>query len=209
MHYLTALEKRYSVKKFDPEYHIPEEKLSNILLAGKLAVSSLGMQPYRAVILCDKDHLAHIRSSFYNPVQIDSCSVMMIIIVRNDLTESYTDNYFSHISTVRETHPSALEKFRLSLLGYLKGKSDTELTAWATHQAYIFLSNLIFAAALEEIDTCPLEGFDKKAMHSLLNLRETEDAAVCLALGKRNTEDPASALKKVRKPEHLLYTHGL
>ena len=43
MHYLEALSRRYSVKKFNHQI-IPQETLHNILESGKLSASSLGLQ---------------------------------------------------------------------------------------------------------------------------------------------------------------------
>ena len=45
MNYLEALSRRYSVKKFNPELIIQQETLLNILEAGKLSASSMGLQP--------------------------------------------------------------------------------------------------------------------------------------------------------------------
>ncbi|RZJ30417.1 MAG: NAD(P)H-dependent oxidoreductase, partial [Chryseobacterium sp.] len=49
MNYLDALNWRYSVKKFDGN-KIPPDKLTSILEAGRLSVSSLGLQPYHLLV---------------------------------------------------------------------------------------------------------------------------------------------------------------
>lgn len=51
MNYLEALSRRYSVKKFNPDLIIPQETLFNILESGKLAASSLGLQPYKILVV--------------------------------------------------------------------------------------------------------------------------------------------------------------
>ena len=51
MTYIEALQKRYSVKKFDKEKIVSQEKLKNILEAGRLSVSSLGLQPYQIIVV--------------------------------------------------------------------------------------------------------------------------------------------------------------
>jgi len=50
MNYLEALNRRYSVKKFDTERQVAPEVLHNILQAGKLSASSLGLQPYKIYV---------------------------------------------------------------------------------------------------------------------------------------------------------------
>jgi nitroreductase len=50
MNYLEALSRRYSVKKFNHQI-IPQETLHNILESGKLSASSLGLQPYKILVV--------------------------------------------------------------------------------------------------------------------------------------------------------------
>lgn len=54
MNYLEALSRRYSVKKFNGEI-IPRETLHNILESGKLSASSLGLQPYKILVVESND----------------------------------------------------------------------------------------------------------------------------------------------------------
>ena len=51
MNYIEALQKRYSVKKFNKEKKISTEVLRNILAAGQLSASSLGLQPYKIFVV--------------------------------------------------------------------------------------------------------------------------------------------------------------
>jgi nitroreductase len=77
---------------------------------------------------------------------------------------------------------------------------------WAEKQAYIVLGNLIFAAALEQVDTCPMEGFKAEILEEILGMDpEKEKVAVTLALGYRSEEDHFQHMKKVRKPDEKLF----
>ena len=41
---------------------------------------------------------------------------------------------------------------------------------WIEKQSYIVLGNLMYAAALENIDTCPMEGFNQDLIEKILNI---------------------------------------
>ena len=41
---------------------------------------------------------------------------------------------------------------------------------WTAKQAYIALGNLLSAAAVQRIDACPMEGFDKDQVDDILAL---------------------------------------
>jgi nitroreductase len=51
----------------------------------------------------------------------------------------------------------------------------------------------MYAAAIENIDSCPMEGFRQDVIEEILNINpETEKVTVTLALGYRSEEDPFS-----------------
>ncbi|MBP3840347.1 MAG: nitroreductase family protein, partial [Chryseobacterium sp.] len=77
---------------------------------------------------------------------------------------------------------------------------------WAEKQTYIVLGNLMFAAALEQVDSCPMEGFIKEKIEKTLSIDiQKESVAVTLALGYRSPDDEFQKMKKVRKPDEKLF----
>ena len=59
---------------------------------------------------------------------------------------------------------------------------------------------------MEEVDSCPMEGFKKDLIEEILGLdTEKESVAVTLALGYRSEDDDFQRLKKVRKPDEKLF----
>lgn len=209
MDYLEALNTRYSVKKFEEGFEIDDEVWNRILSAGSLSVSSLGMQPYYVKIISHKREKETIAEAFFNNTQALTCSKMLVFVVNTALLEDYLQNYTTHIQNTRQLPDNQIESFRNSIKGFLGSKTPDEILYWAGHQAYICMSSILFAAALEGVDTCPLEGFNAAKMDALLSLPEHEKSVVCLALGKRSEDDVFSTYKKVRKPLELLYRHGL
>ncbi|QOW10914.1 NAD(P)H-dependent oxidoreductase [Kaistella flava (ex Peng et al. 2021)] len=206
MNYLEALNKRYSVKKFDPEKNVSTEALHNILEAARLSASSLGLQPYRIIIVQNSEMKEKLIPAFYNPSQISTCSHLIVIVSKNSIGNEYIGNYFSHISATREVPLESLNPFRESISKHIQHLNSEEVMIWADKQSYIVLGNLMFAAALENVDTCPMEGFKQETIDEILGLDPSkEKVAVTLALGYRSTEDDFQNLKKVRKPNDKLF----
>lgn len=205
MNYLEALSRRYSVKKFNKEI-IPQETLHNILESGKLAASSLGLQPYKIVVVESEEMKQKLIPAFYNPSQISTCSHLIVIISKKIIEEHYISGYFNHISEVREVSLESLDLFKNSINQHINQKTSDEIFNWAEKQSYIVLANLMYAAAIENIDTCPMEGFRQEVIEELLNINpETEKVTVTLALGYRSEEDHFQHMKKVRKPNEKLF----
>ena len=94
------------------------------------------------------------------------------------------------------------ENYRNMLLNtYPKRDAETNYQH-AARQAYIGLGTALIAAAEEQVDSTPMEGFDPDAVDQILGLREKGlRSVVMLPLGYRKAdEDWLLNLKKVRRP---------
>jgi nitroreductase len=99
-----------------------------------------------------------------------------------------------------------LDLFKNSINQHINQKTQDEIFNWAEKQSYIVLANLMYAAAIENIDTCPMEGFRQELIEEILEINpETEKVTVTLALGYRSEEDHFQHMKKVRKPNEKLF----
>ena len=208
MNYLEALNKRYSVKRFDTEKTVSADALYHILEAARLSASSLGLQPYKILIVESPALKEQLIPAFYNPSQISTCSHLIVIVSKNNIEPQYIGDYFSNISQTREVPLESLNPFKESISSHIEKLSADEVMTWADKQCYIVLGNLMFAAALENVDTCPMEGFKQEKIDEILGLdTATEKVAVTLALGYRSAEDEFQNFKKVRKPKEKLFKY--
>jgi nitroreductase len=94
--------------------------------------------------------------------------------------------------------------------GYMAGltKNTAEQNFnWAARQAYIALGTALIAAASQEVDATPMEGFDSAALDNLLGLPEKGLKSVSiLPLGYRDvSQDWLVSLPKVRTPKQKFF----
>jgi nitroreductase len=103
--------------------------------------------------------------------------------------------------------PDTLSGFRESLVGILTRNTPEQNYQWAARQAYIAFGTAIAAAATEQVDATPMEGFDPQALDALLNLKEKGLRSVTLLpLGYRDTaNDWLASQKKVRRQKEKLF----
>jgi nitroreductase/dihydropteridine reductase len=70
------------------------------------------------------------------------------------------------------------------------------------------LGVLLTAASEQDIDSCPMEGFDVAKFDEILGLAEKGLTATVIAtIGYRAEDDAFSQLIKVRKPKEELFIH--
>jgi len=200
MNYLEALNWRYSVKRFNGK-KISSEKLNNILEAGRLSVSSQGLQPYHLLVVENDETIQKLIPAFYNPSQISTCSHLIALVSKTNINKEYVDNYFSHIINERGVTLEQLVAFRNNINTQLENQTSQEMESWSEKQSYIVLGSLIMASAQENIDSCPMEGFKSEILEDILKIdKESEKIAVVLTLGYRAEDDNFQNFKKVRKP---------
>ncbi len=79
---LDALHKRYAVKKFDPAKKVSEEDLQTILEAGRLAPSSLGLQPFDIIVVNNPAVRKELLKPAMGQSQITDASHLIVFSVK-------------------------------------------------------------------------------------------------------------------------------
>ena len=116
------------------------------------------------------------------------------------MDKNYIKKYFERVQEIRNTPKSILQPFENFLIEDFSTKSINEIEKWATNQAYLAMGNLLTVCAVEEIDSCPMEGFDPKAYDEMLELNDKGlQSVLVMPIGYRADDDMFSSLKKVRK----------
>ena len=205
---LNAFHFRHATKAFDPNKKIPEEDMQFILETGRLSPSSFGFEPWRFVVIQNPELREKIRQTSWGAyTKLPNASHFVVILARTKLDTQYDSEYLldhcKNIMHIPEEHlPKYLkrvEEFQREDFHLLEG--DRPLLDWASKQTYIALANMMTAAAQIGIDSCPIEGFNLKAMNALLDEAGLlEDGhfslSVMVAFGYR-VKDP---LPKTRRP---------
>lgn len=204
MHYLEQMNWRYATKRYNGE-PVPETKLQNILEAIKLAPSSLGLQPFEVLVIEDPELREKLAPAAYNQPAITESGALLVFTVWKNITNDQVDAYIDQMARIRQVPVESLDGFKNMILANTEGKSAADLFQWNARQAYIALGYATAAAALEKIDSTPMEGFNPEKVNEILGLDENGTSAVLLlALGYRDEEkDPLAKLPKVRREVSL------
>lgn len=202
---IEALQWRYATKKMNGK-EIPQEQLDTILEAIRLAPSSYGLTPYSVIVVQDKELQAKLLPHCYNQSQVVDASALLVFAPWKNVTEEQVDAYMNEIASTRNIQVESLNDFAKVIKGKINHSSHEDLLTWASKQAYIALGFGLAAAAIEKIDSTPMEGFNPAGVNEVLGLNEKGLHASCiLALGYRDVEKDflANAIKVRRKKEAL------
>jgi len=199
MQLLESLQWRYATKKMNGE-KIPQDKLNTILEATKLAPSSYGLTPYQVVVVEDQELKQQLQGACYGQTQLVDSSAVLVFATWDNITEVGVNAYMNEIATQRGISVDMLSDFSNMLNGSIKGMTEEQKQTWAQKQTYIGLGFALVAAATEEVDSTPMEGFVPAQVDEVLGLKELGlKSSVILTLGYRDAEnDYLSSLRKVR-----------
>ena len=205
---IDCLNWRYATKKMNPGKRVSQEKVERILEAARLAPTSSGLQPFEIVVVTSAEVRTRIKPIAWNQSQITDCSHLLVFAAWDNYTPERINHMFDLTNEVRGVKNEGWENYRNMLLDSYPQRSAEVIFQHTARQAYIGLSAALIAAAFEEVDGTPMEGFDPKALDEILSLpaRGLRSVAI-LPLGYRQEEgDWLVKLKKVRRPREQFVT---
>lgn len=207
---LEAFRFRHATKSFDPTKKISDEDFNYILEAGRLSPSSVGYEPWKFVVVQNASLRGKLRDvSWGAQGQLPTASHFVVILARTIKDTKYDSVYVRNQMLQVKKFPEELmgkilERYKtfqeedLHLLD-----NERTMLDWAGKQTYIALGNMMTAAALIGIDSCPIEGFNFDEVQRILeeeNLLEDGHLAVSVmvAFGYRDKEPRPKTRKEMK-----------
>lgn len=198
---IEKLQWRYATKKFNPDKKLSDAQLNVLIQAFNLTATSYGLQTMKLVVVAQQELKNKLLPFTYHQKQVVEASHVLVLCIQNDISETDVDDYFNSVSTTRETPESILSPYRNQLKSTIGSMQHSTKQEWAIRQAYIALGNLMTVCAIENIDSCPMEGFMPEKVDEVLNLKAHNLTSVLLLpVGFRADDDMFASFKKVRKP---------
>ncbi|MFL9834165.1 NAD(P)H-dependent oxidoreductase [Chryseobacterium terrae] len=207
MELLDKLNWRFATKAMNGQ-KVPQEKLDKILEAARLAPTSSGLQPFEVIVISNQEIKEQIKPHAWNQPQITDCSHLLVFAAWDNYTEERINKMFDLTNDIRGFKNEGWENYRQQLLQMYPPRPAEENFTHAAKQAYIAFGAAIIAAAFEEVDSTPMEGFSPEAVDEILNLKEKGLRSVLLLpIGYRDIEnDWLVNLTKVRKSKEDFIT---
>ena len=145
--------------------------MNYILEAARKSPSSFGMEPWKFLVITNEELKAKLRPVCWNQIQITSCSHLVVILAAIDDVKpefGVVEKKFRR----REMPQEKLDMYLGLYSSHLKNtlSRDENILAWTAKQTYIALGNMMSAAAIKGIDSCPIEGFEKEKVEEILAL---------------------------------------
>ncbi len=198
---------RYATKKMDAAKSVPQEKVDAIIEAIRMAPTSSGTQPFELIVVTNPEVRSQITEAAGGQAQINDGSHLLVFAAWDNYTAERIDEIVELNVKARGNLPMLHAYYDNLKTNYVP--RDTSVNyAHAARQAYIALGIALVAAAEQEVDSTPMEGFAPEAVDKILGLKERGlRSVVLMPLGYRDEAgDWLLPMGKVRKSRDTIVT---
>ncbi|MBW1606354.1 NAD(P)H-dependent oxidoreductase [Lactobacillus sp. Sy-1] len=207
---INLAHRRYATKKYDPNKHISDKDWNTIMEVARLSPSSMGFEPWQFLLIENDD----LKQAMYDDAwgaqkSFNGADKFVIILARKNM--DINSPHIKHMSEDVQGHAfDPNSPFAKKVISFqendFKLNTARELFDWTSKQTYIPLANMMTTAAALDIDSCPIEGFNRANIDRILADHDVIDpekwgTSVMVSFGYR---DQAITPKK-RQPMEAVY----
>ncbi len=167
---------RHACKEFDANRVISAEDFEFILETARLSPSSFGLEPWKFLVVQNRTLREKMLPMVWGgQKQLPSASHVIVCLIRKTCFMRYDSDYVQGFMRQVQKFPEDAAVARTAILKKFQERDfallDTEraMTDWGGKQTYIALGNMMTAAAMIGIDSCPIEGFEQAALERFLS----------------------------------------
>ncbi len=171
---IDVFQYRHATKEFDPNKKLSDDDMNFILQIANLSPSSFGFEPWHFVVVQTPElREALIPIVTGAPLRLKTASHFVLGLSMKAPMTRWDSNYIMHMmKEVKQFTEDTIDIYLGLYREFQKHDhvldTDRKLFDWASKQAYIALGNMLTAAAMIGIDSCPIEGFIREKAEVLL-----------------------------------------
>ncbi|MES2817412.1 MAG: nitroreductase family protein [Pseudomonadota bacterium] len=176
-----AISSRRAVKSFDPAHSLSREQKDALLQLTLLAPSAFNLQHVRLVEVSDPALRAQLREVSWGQAQVTDASMLVVVCAQ-------LDSWEQNARRVWEGAPPDVQDYLAGAIdGYYRDKPQVQRDE-VMRSCGLMAQTLMLAARGQDLDSCPMDGFDFDAVAGLINLPANHVIALMVAVGKKTLE---------------------
>ncbi|WP_077285197.1 nitroreductase family protein [Cognaticolwellia aestuarii] len=206
MNFIDALNWRYAVNQFSNE-KLNQQQVNGLIESVRLSASSYGLQPYQLFVIASDQVKNDLLPFSYGQTKVANNSHLLVFAHKTQITSKDISLFISSLAKSQNKTALALNDYQQVISNDLLAKNENEQSAWAAQQCYIALGKLLSYTAINQIDACPMTGFDSQGINQVLGLnKQGLNAEIICPVGFRSTDDISALRVKYRKQTADLVT---
>ena len=172
-----AIEKRRSIKFFNPDDVISEGSIKKIFNAALLSPTSFNIQHWRFVLVKDPELRKKIRQASFDQPKVTDASLLLVLCGDVNAWKKQPERYWKNAS----------EQDKANLLpmmhGFYNGREEMQHDE-AIRSCGIAAQTIMLAAKSMGYDSAPMIGFDQSAVGEIIKLPDDHIIVMMICIGK-------------------------
>ena len=187
----AAVKERRATPSFE-DVPIPGADLEMIVRAGLEAPSGYNLQPWRFVVVRDREQRKRLRAAAFGQPKVEEASA--VIVACGDPL-GWKDGDLEEMIRLAKAHGYGGDQqhagARAAITGFLGGTPgkaggvEPAFDLWANRHTMIAFTTMLWAAETLGYDTAPMEGFEEDKVKALLKIPGRVRVVALLAIGRR------------------------
>ena len=178
---MNVLDFSHACEIFDNTKKISDDDINFILKAGKKSTSSFGMKPWKFLVISNEELKTKISPLCSEEIPISSSSHLVIFLAAIESINSECES--SNSKSVKKGFPADKLEFYTGVFPNHPEDSchsNENMYSWPARQTYLSAGNMMTAAAIKGIDSCPIESYEKENIEEVLGLDTSKFQIACL-----------------------------
>jgi nitroreductase len=186
-----VIKERRATNNFE-DVPIPEADLEKIIRAGLEAPSGYNLQPWRFVVVRDREQKKKLREASFGQPKVEEASA--VIVACGD-PDGWKNSDLEEMLKLAKEHGfggdqdhDAARKAISGFLGNPPGKAagiEPSFGVWVNRHVMIALTTMMWMAEALGYDTAPMEGFMEDKVKEVLKIPQRVRLVALLAIGRR------------------------
>ena len=172
-----AVERRRSVKWYDPDHRMPEAVFRRMMELALLSPTAFNIQNWRFVRVTDPAQRKAIRAVAWDQAQVEDASELLVLCFDNSAWERDPQRYW-------QLAPAEVQDILVPAIAQYYGGKPQTVRDEGMRSCGLVGQNLMLVAQELGYDSCPMDGFDFAAVAEIIALPEDHGIAFMLAIGK-------------------------
>ena len=178
MEFSEIVQRRHSVKSYDPEKNISDAELRELFEEVVLSPSSYNLQHWTFIAVREPAMKQQLKEAAWGQSQMEDCSVAVLVCGKLDAYQDAPEIY--------KDAPREVQEGMLPMINnFYEGKEQLQRDE-ALRSASLAAMTLMYSATSRGWATCPMIGFDPEAVCRLLHLTPNLVPVMFVVLGRQN-----------------------
>ncbi len=170
-----ALEKRRSIKDYDPNLKLTNAEIKHLFELAILSPSSFNLQHWRFAAITDQEVKNQLWEVSWQQNQVKDASLVVMITAESDNVKDASHYWRNAPQEVRDMLVPMIEQFYGDInLNKLEAVRSGSLAAMS----------LMLAATEMGYDSCPMIGFDQSKAREILDIPASHEIVMMITVGK-------------------------